>query len=142
MKNGFIFKIMVSVFAATIISQTPAINNVYQTYLHRNFNIVSDAIDSINEIKNNNKPYKVCKTYNIGKNTITIKTKIHYAGYRKKPDVSQKTLHINTSAINADAVYFVYNSKKDKNHIIQTIKGSKKNTKIALNKNIKLLKSA
>ena len=146
MKHSFILKTTLSVIAAAIITQSPVINSIlpkgYGSYLYQNFNVVSDAIDSINKIKNTNKPYKVCKTYDIGKNTITVKTKIHYSGYRKKPDVSEEIFHVNTASINADAINFIYNSKKDKNHITQTIKGSKTNTKIALNKNIKLIKSA
>ena len=145
MKRGFILKTTLAVIAAAIITQSPLINGIsgiYDSSLYQRFNIVGDAINSINKIKDSNKPYKVCKTYDIGKNKITVKTKIRYTGYRKTPDVYQETFHVNTSAVNADAIYFVYNSKKDKNHITQTIKGSRTNTKIALNKNRKLIKSA
>ncbi len=145
MKHGFILKTISAVIAVSIITLSPLINgisSIYDSCLSQRFYIVNDAINSINKIKDTNKPYKVCKTYDIGKNTITVKTKIRYAGYRKTPDVYQEVFHVKTSSINADAIYFVYNSKKDKNHITQTIKGSRTNTKIALNKSRKLIKSA
>lgn len=142
MKHSFILKTTLSAIAAVIIIQSPVINNVTGGYYsYQNFDVVTDAIDSINRIKSN-KLYKVCKTYDIGKNTITVKTKIHYSGYRKKPYISKEIFHVNTATINADGIYFVYNSKKDKDYITQTIKGSKTNTKIALNKSRKLIKSA
>ena len=141
MKHSFILKTALSLFAATIVIQTPEIKG-YESYLYQSFNVTSDAIDSINKIKEDkNHLHKVSKVYCVGKNTITSKTKIHFSTYRKKPEIIEEIFHVNTTAINAKSIHFVYN-KSDKNHITQTIKGSKENTKIALNKNKKFIKSA
>jgi hypothetical protein len=143
MKRNIIFKTAVSLFAATIIVQTPEIKG-YHNYLYKNFNPVNNAVDTINDIKENNSKnlHKVCITYDIQKNKVSAKTKIYSTQYRKKPTLKEEIFLVNTAPINAKSMTFVYNNKSDKDNLIQTIKGSKENTKIALNKDNKSIKSA
>lgn len=134
MKHSFIFKTALSLLAIVIITQTPRVMGYKNYSLYPSFNVVNDALSNINEIKENqSKLHKICRTYNVGKNSISIKTKIHFSGYRKKPELKEEIFHVNTSVINAKSITFVYN-KKDKTHMTQTIKGSKENKKIALNR--------
>lgn len=143
MKCNFILKTAISLFVATIIIQTPEIKG-YHNYLYKSFNPVNKAIDTINDIKENNSKnlHKVCITYDIQKNKVYAKTKIYSTQYRKKPIYKEEIFYVNTAPINAESMTFVYNNKSDKNNLIQTIKGSQENTKIALSKDNKSIKSA
>lgn len=129
MKHSFL-KTTYALVAATLIYQTNVTSTTFNNY---KFNVVDNAISTVNnEIKTQADLYKASITYSIGNNEISVKTRIHHAGYRKKPDYSEKVLYVNTSAINAKEIVFVYNPKKDKDHVNQTVKGCKKNVKIAL----------
>ncbi len=129
MKHSFL-KTTYALIVAAIIYQSPVTSAAFQ---NSRFNITDNAISTVNnKIKNHDDLYKASITYGIGNNEISIKTRIYHAGYRKKPEFFEEKLHTNTSLINAKEVVFVYNPKKDKSHINQTIKGSKKNVKIAL----------
>ncbi|MBU4269967.1 hypothetical protein KJ644_02610 [Candidatus Dependentiae bacterium] len=128
MKHSFL-KTTCALIVAAIIYQSPVTSAAFQ---NSRFNITDNAISTVNnKIKNHDDLYKASITYGIGNNEISIKTRIHHTGYRKKPDFYEEKLHTNTSLINAKEIVFVYN-KKDPFHISQTIKGSKKNVKIAL----------
>lgn len=138
MNNSLILKTTYAFIAAAFITQTPALHKVitgYENYLYQRFDVVNNAVTNMREIKKDENPYKICKTYSIGKNSIKVKTETHYSDYRKKSHLKEEVFHVDTSSINAKTILFVYNSKKDKDHITQTIKGSNRNTRIALNKN-------
>ncbi|KKP22484.1 MAG: hypothetical protein SZ59_C0006G0025 [candidate division TM6 bacterium GW2011_GWF2_28_16] len=140
MKFKFVLKTVLVLTCALTISNTYADKSnrqsKYQKHLISKFDMVTDAVNDINKINTQIHPYKICKTYKIaGSNTLEEKTVIHYAEYRKKPDTSKKTIKTNTSVLQANEISFVYNSKKDKNHVMQTSRNPKIDTRIALNQN-------
>lgn len=142
MKFKFVLKTALLLAFALSISNTYADKNdrqsKYQKHLLSKFDMTTDAVNSINKINDQIHPYKICKTYKIaGANTLEEKTVIHYAEYRKKPDTSKKTIKTNTSVLQASEISFVYNSKKDKYHVMQTSKYPRSDTRIALNQNSK-----
>ncbi len=147
MKHSFNYKNIYLFLAIFLIANASAkkitnSTNKYINYLSRNseetfrvFDIKKHAINTINEIKEKDNPYKALVTYApLDSNTLRVQTKKLYTNYRRKADVSVENIKINTSAFKAEEVKFIYNPKKDKNHAIQITTNTKSNTKLALNK--------
>lgn len=126
MHNNLILKITYIFIASIFIIQTPALHKAitgYKSSLCQKFDIINNAVANITEIKKSENPYKIRKTYSIGDKNIKVKTETLYSDYRKKSNLKEEILHVDTSLINAKKILFVYNSKKDKDHITQIIKG-------------------
>ena len=137
MKHDLFSKAALTLITLFIFARVPFISPLAaKHYFYQGFDVVGDAVGSINRIKDNKGVCKVYKTYKIEEGLVTVETKILHNGYRKKPEFSKKSFKVDTFAINADSIKFIYN-KTDKDYITQTTKGSKANVKIALNKGSK-----
>jgi hypothetical protein len=125
-----------------ILSQTSFVTNAiknYRTSIFESFNVVSDAIDGIQKVLDEEKrePYRISRTYKVfDDQPISVVTKTHYKQYRKKPSYDKQVFasHIED---HDSIIEFIYKCS-DKNHIVQINRKTQKNVpkikKIAFNK--------